>query len=91
MFTPQIYPIAKSLGYISLAVTDLESATETAEEVLGLRRVHSETSRRYFSSNARQVELVLSSAAKPALLAVGLEASIQIRSVFSSCVSLKLM
>ena len=75
MSSPQIYPIAKSLGYISLAVTDLEGATENAEHVLGLRRVHSEAGRRYFSSNNRQVELVLSSATKPGLLAVGLEAT----------------
>jgi catechol 2,3-dioxygenase len=75
MSSPQIYPIAKSLGYISLAVTDLEGATENAEHVLGLRRVHSEAGRRYFSSNNRQVELVLTSATSPALLAVGLEAS----------------
>jgi catechol 2,3-dioxygenase len=75
MFYPHIYPITKSLGYISLAVTDLESATETAEEVLGLRCVHSEATRQFFSSNDRQVELVLTSAARPALLAVGLEAS----------------
>src|SRR5215475_1946906 len=75
MFSPQIYPIAKSLGYISLAVTDLQAATENAEEVLGLRWVHSESGRRYFSSNNRQVELVLSPATKPALLAVGLEAT----------------
>jgi catechol 2,3-dioxygenase len=75
MSSPQIYPIAKSLGYISLAVTDLAGATENAEHVLGLRRVHSEAGRRYFSSNNRQVELVLSSATKPGLLAVGLEAT----------------
>ena len=30
MFSPQIYPIAKGLGYISLAVTDLDAATENA-------------------------------------------------------------
>jgi catechol 2,3-dioxygenase len=75
MFSSHIYPITKSLGYISLAVTDLELATELAEAVLGLRRVHSNTTSRYFSSNDRQVELVLSSAARPALLAVGLEAT----------------
>jgi catechol 2,3-dioxygenase len=75
MFSPQIYPIGKCLGYISLAVTDLEAATDNAEHVLGLRRVHSEAGRRYFSSNDRQVELVLSSATRPALLAVGLEAT----------------
>jgi len=38
MFSPQIYPISKALGYVSLAVTDLELATEIAEQVLGLRR-----------------------------------------------------
>jgi catechol 2,3-dioxygenase len=75
MFSPQIYPITKALGYVSLAVADLELATETAEQVLGLRRVHSEATRSCFSSNDRQVELVLSSAARPALLAVGLEAT----------------
>jgi len=75
MFSPQIFPIAKSLGYISLAVADLEPATQAAEVVLGLHRVHSETGRRYFSSNDRQVELVLSAGSKPALLAVGLEAT----------------
>ena len=75
MFSPQIYPIGKCLGYISLGVRDLEAATEDAEHVLGLRRVHSEGGRRCFSSNDRQVELVLSSATRPALLAVGLEAA----------------
>jgi catechol 2,3-dioxygenase len=75
MFSPQIFPITKALGYVSLAVIDLELATETAEQVLGLRRIYSEPKRRYFSCNDRQVELVLSSAAKPALLAVGLEAT----------------
>ena len=75
MFSPQIYPITKALGYVSLAVADLELATEAAEQVLGLRRVHSEATRSCFSSNDRQVELVLSSAARPALLAVGLEAT----------------
>jgi catechol 2,3-dioxygenase len=75
MFSPQIYPITKALGYVSLAVADLELATETAEQVLGLRRVHSEATRSCFSSNDRQVELILSSAARPALLAVGLEAT----------------
>ena len=75
MFYPQIYPIGKCLGYISLGVRDLEAATEDAEHVLGLRRVHSAAGRRYFSSNDRQVELVLSSATRPALLAVGLEAT----------------
>jgi catechol 2,3-dioxygenase-like lactoylglutathione lyase family enzyme len=75
MFSPQIYPITKGLGYISLAVTDLESATETAEEVLGLRCVHSEAKRRYFSSNDREVELGLHSGAQAALLAIGLEAT----------------
>jgi catechol 2,3-dioxygenase len=75
MFSPQIYPITKALGYVSLAVTDLELATEAAENVLGLRRVYSDTTTRYFSSNHRQVELMLSSATKPGLLAVGLEAT----------------
>jgi catechol 2,3-dioxygenase len=75
MFSSQIYPITKSLGYISLAVTDLESATETTEKVLGLRWVGSEAKRRYFSSNDREVELVLQSGAPAALLAVGLEAT----------------
>jgi catechol 2,3-dioxygenase len=75
MYSPQIYPIAKSLGYISVAVTDLEAATENAEHVLGLRQVHSEAGRRYFSSNNREVELVLAAATRPALLAVGLEAT----------------
>ena len=54
---------------------DLDAATENAEAVLGLRQVHSESGRRYFSSNDRQIELVLSPAKKPALLAVGLEAT----------------
>jgi catechol 2,3-dioxygenase-like lactoylglutathione lyase family enzyme len=75
MFSPQIYPIAKGLGYISLAVTDLDAATENAQAVLGLRQVHSESGRRYFSSSDRRVELVLSPAKNPALLAVGLEAT----------------
>jgi len=75
MFSPQIYPIAKSLGYISLAVTDLEAASENAENVLGLHRVHSDAGSRYFSSNDRQVELMLSAAKKTALLAIGLEAA----------------
>src|SRR5260370_27825465 len=77
MFSPQIYPITKALGYVSLAVADLESATQTAQEVLGLRCVHADATRRYLSSNDRQVELMLSSSPKPALLAVGLEATNQ--------------
>jgi catechol 2,3-dioxygenase len=75
MFSPQIYPITKALGYVSLAVANLESATQTAQEVLGLRCVHADATRTYLSSNDRQVELMLSSAPKPALLAVGLEAT----------------
>ena len=75
MFSPQIYPITKALGYVSLAVADLESATQTAQEVLGLRSVHADATRSYLSSNERQVELILSSTSKPALLAVGLEAT----------------
>jgi catechol 2,3-dioxygenase len=75
MFSPQIYPITQALGYVSLAVADLESATQTAQEVLGLRCVHADATRSYLSSNDRQVELMLTSAAKPALLAVGLEAT----------------
>src|ERR1700722_5012201 len=75
MFSFQIYPITKALGYVSLAVADLESATQTAQEVLGLRCVHADATKTYLSSNDRQVELMLSSAPKPGLLAVGLEAS----------------
>jgi catechol 2,3-dioxygenase len=75
MFSPHIYPITKALGYVSLAVSDLELATEAAEQVHGLRRAHSENEVRFFSSNDRAFELILTSAAKPALLAVGLEAT----------------
>src|SRR5580700_4970790 len=75
MFSPQIYPITQALGYVSLAVADLESATQTAQEVLGLCCVHADVTRSYLSSNDRQVELMLTAAPKPALLAVGLEAT----------------
>jgi catechol 2,3-dioxygenase-like lactoylglutathione lyase family enzyme len=75
MVSPHLYPITKALGYVSLGVSNLEVATETAEQVLGLRRVHSEADRTFFSSNDRAFELILSSASKPALQAVGLEAT----------------
>jgi catechol 2,3-dioxygenase len=75
MISPHLYPITKALGYVSLGVSNLEVATETAEQVLGLRRVHSEVDRTFFSSNDRAFELILSSASKPTLLAVGLEAT----------------
>ena len=75
MFSPHIYPITKALGYVSLAVSDLELATEAAEEIHGLRRVHSEGGARFFSSNDRGFELILTEATTPALRAVGLEAT----------------
>jgi catechol 2,3-dioxygenase len=75
MFSPHIFPITKALGYVSLAVSDLELATEAAEEIHGLRRVHSEGGARFFSSNDRGFELILTEATTPALRAVGLEAT----------------
>ena len=59
MSTPHIYPITKAFGYVSLAVADLELATEAAEQVHGLRRVHSET-KRASSVPTNGIELVLS-------------------------------
>jgi catechol 2,3-dioxygenase len=75
MFSPTTYPITKALGYVSLAVSDLDLASQAAEQILGLRRVHSEAGKNIFSSNNRQVELVLSSASRPALVAIGIEAT----------------
>ena len=75
MLSPHLYPITKALGYVSLGVSNLEVATEAAEQILGLRRVHSETDRCFFSSNNRAFELILGSSSKPTLQAVGLEAT----------------
>jgi hypothetical protein len=51
MFSPATYPIAKALGYVSLGMSDLELASQAAEQILGLRRVDAGAGRNIFSSN----------------------------------------
>jgi catechol 2,3-dioxygenase-like lactoylglutathione lyase family enzyme len=74
MYTSQIFPIVKSLGFIGLSVPDLPLAAEEAQEIGGLRQVFEERGVRFFSSNDRKLELILSQATSAALDNIGLEA-----------------
>ncbi|MDX6653739.1 MAG: hypothetical protein QOH18_440 [Solirubrobacterales bacterium] len=67
--------LIERLGFVGLAVTDLDRSVAFARDVLGLRETRRDGSRSYLSCNTRDHELILTENADAGLERVGLEVS----------------